>query len=333
MSARIYVSSTFLDLRPYREAVRDAIRGVDQVDVAMEYYVAEPLRPVVRCLDDVRRCDLYVGIFARRYGYVPPGSELSITEQEYRAAEKHGKDMLCFLLRDDVQWPAEYTDTDVAAERVKALRNRISSTNLAGYFATPDELATKVGAAVVKALKLGTTPLDTEREHRLMKEWREGKQRMERARARQALLHMGSPRYAAAIKDLLVAATDANQDVDAIASYMEELLTLSVTSKEAMPIFLDLLHVGDVSHRQLAVFHIGELGLRGKDLPSQIVLKVLELQDDSSPTVRAELAHTLGKIRHRDASVSAVRACLTTLGADADATVRARAEESLRQIE
>jgi hypothetical protein len=39
-------------------------------DVAMEYYVAEENRAVDRCLADVSACDLYVSIFAWRYGRV-----------------------------------------------------------------------------------------------------------------------------------------------------------------------------------------------------------------------------------------------------------------------
>lgn len=80
---------------------------------------------------------------------------------------------------------------------------------LAGFFSSPDELATKVSAAVVRALQLGTTPVDVEREHRLMKEWRQGASRANRVRARHALINMGSPRYAAEIKDRLFEAKDA----------------------------------------------------------------------------------------------------------------------------
>src|SRR5258705_6128431 len=69
--ARIYVSSTFADLENYRSAVGAALRRLNHQDVAMEYYVAEDMRPVERCLSDVASCDLYIGIFAFRYGYIP----------------------------------------------------------------------------------------------------------------------------------------------------------------------------------------------------------------------------------------------------------------------
>lgn len=327
MRANIYVSSTFLDLQTYREKVRDVIRMLDHVNVAMEYYVAEPLRPLVRCLNDVRRCDLYVGLLARRYGFVPPGQVQSITELEYRTAVKHGKEILCFLLRVDVQWPDAFLEPE-SAGKLKALRDEISVNHLAGFFSAPDELATKVSAAIVRALQFSTTPVDIERENRLMKEWRQGATRTDRVRARQALFNMGSPRYAAAIKDLLLV----TNDIEEIAGYMTELLQLSVNSRQAMPIFLDLLHADVIDTRRLAVFHIGELGLRGKEIPVETVRVLTQLQNDRSPVVRAELAHTLGKIQHFEEAIPAVRACLEKLDQDSESAVRERAEDSMRLI-
>jgi hypothetical protein len=326
--ANIYVSATFQDLEDHRRAVREAIRALDHVDISMEHYVAESKRPLVRCLDDVRRCDLYVGLFARRYGFVPPGSDRSITEQEYRAALKHGRDVLCFLLRDDVQWPAEFIDNDDAARKVKALRDEISVDYLAGFFSTPDELATKVSGAIVRTLQLGTTPVDVEREHRLMKEWRHGASSRDRRKARQALVNMGSPRYAAAIKDLLVE----TKDVEEIADFMAELLTLSVNSRQIMPIFLDLLQADASDTRYFALFHIGELGLRGKEIHPDVVRAITKLERDPNASVRGQLAHTLGKIHHFEEALPAVRACLERLAQDPNKWTRKLAQESQKSL-
>ena len=57
--SRIYVSSTYNDLKDCREQVRIALRKMRHEDVAMEYYVAEDQRPVDKCLKDVESCDLY----------------------------------------------------------------------------------------------------------------------------------------------------------------------------------------------------------------------------------------------------------------------------------
>jgi hypothetical protein len=85
--ARVYVSSTSGDLEEQRKAVSEALRRLEHVDVAMEYYVAEDRPPLDRCLTDVRSCDVYIGIFAWRYGSIPwpvNPEGLSCTELEYR---------------------------------------------------------------------------------------------------------------------------------------------------------------------------------------------------------------------------------------------------------
>ena len=82
---RVYISSTFEDLQDYRKEVAASIHRLHHDDVAMEYYVAEDTRPVERCLEDVAACNVYVGLFAYRYGFIPEennAARLSITELE-----------------------------------------------------------------------------------------------------------------------------------------------------------------------------------------------------------------------------------------------------------
>ena len=72
----------------------------------MEDYVAAEKRPLAKCVEDVAEADIYIGVFAWRYGYIPKEDNpesLSITELEYRAAGEHRKERLIFLLRDDAR--------------------------------------------------------------------------------------------------------------------------------------------------------------------------------------------------------------------------------------
>ena len=144
--ARIYVSSTFSDLKEYREQVRTALRSMDHEDIAMEYYSATDERPIDKCLSDVESCELYIGVFAWRYGFIPPGSELSITELEYRKAVECGKECLIFLLSEDASWPRSKMDR--ASDRIDALRKELSNGYIAGIFTNPDDLRAKVFQAV-----------------------------------------------------------------------------------------------------------------------------------------------------------------------------------------
>jgi len=149
--AKIYVSSTYQDLQEHRAQVEKLIRRMGHIDVAMEYYVAEDTRPVKKCLDDVADCDVYVGIYAWRYGWQPAGDnpdKLSVTEMEFRQAEKMGKPCFIFLLSDDAPWPRKQMDKDV--NKIETLRNTASAKHTADYFANPDELARKIAEAIHK---------------------------------------------------------------------------------------------------------------------------------------------------------------------------------------
>lgn len=79
-SVRVFLSSTWQDLQPEREAVEKALhRMQDAAFLGMEYFGSRPDTPRDVSLAEVDRSDIYVGIFAQRYGS-------GITEAEYRRA-------------------------------------------------------------------------------------------------------------------------------------------------------------------------------------------------------------------------------------------------------
>ena len=152
--ARIYISSTFSDLEDYRREVSLAIRRLGHEDVAMEYYVAEDKRPLDRCLADVTSSDVYVGIFAWRYGYIPKvgnPDQLSITELEYRRALEMGKACLIFLISETAPWPPVKMEL-AKIDRINALREEFinNERHMVNKFNNADELTRKVTEAVIK---------------------------------------------------------------------------------------------------------------------------------------------------------------------------------------
>ncbi|GGK70163.1 hypothetical protein Sme01_27900 [Sphaerisporangium melleum] len=141
-----YVSSTYRDLRDERAAVRQALHEMRVADLAMEAYVAGTRPAAEKCLADVRDCDIYIGIFAWRYGHVPPGHKRAITEMEYRAAVEAGKPVLIFLLHEDAPWPRSKMDDDLT--RIETLRAELAGKHIISFFTSPEELGRKVAAAV-----------------------------------------------------------------------------------------------------------------------------------------------------------------------------------------
>ena len=131
----------------------------------MEDYTAADDRPLDLCIRDVRESDVYVGLFAWRYGYVPPaehgnGDGKSITELEYRQAERSGLRKLLFFAHPDTcaTWPDRFRD-DVTGqgdhgERLARFREEVGTEKTASFFRTPEQLATLVLASLLRS---GTT--------------------------------------------------------------------------------------------------------------------------------------------------------------------------------
>jgi tetratricopeptide (TPR) repeat protein len=156
---RIYVSSTYGDLKDHREQAYRALRELGHDVIAMEDYVAADQRPLNKCLADVAGCQLYVGILAHRYGYIPDQSNpngRSITELEYRHAEALGIPRLVFLLDEAAPWQLAWVDAVTGdgdhGARIRALREELGRERLASFFSTADELARKVSNAVTNQL-------------------------------------------------------------------------------------------------------------------------------------------------------------------------------------
>ncbi len=109
--AKIYLSSTYEDLQVYPCVVFETRRKISGYHaLAMGNYIAKDSRPVEQGLKDVERAALYVGLFAFRYGYVPPASHdnpkgLLITELKFRRAEALCKPCLIVVVRDTMPGP------------------------------------------------------------------------------------------------------------------------------------------------------------------------------------------------------------------------------------
>lgn len=152
---KVYLSATFKDLVDYRKAAYQQLRMMRHDVIGMEDYVASDQRPLAKCLADVEASDVYLGIFAWRYGYVPRSGnphKRSITELEYRHAKALKKPCLIFLLQDDAPWPVAMTDSFTgeagAGKQIKRLRAEFGASHVVSFFSTSEQLASRTAAAI-----------------------------------------------------------------------------------------------------------------------------------------------------------------------------------------
>jgi formylglycine-generating enzyme required for sulfatase activity len=167
----VFISSTTEDLKPYREAARDAAIAAGFHPVMMEYWTSTGRPSLPECLRKVSDCDVVVAIVAHRYGWEPPdqpaGDKKSITWLECEHAESEGKLVLGFLVDKDCPWPPEFREeqrildamhegkaTPALFEEVNRNVARLGqfkqwlNRNLRPTFCSPEDLRGKVDSAL-----------------------------------------------------------------------------------------------------------------------------------------------------------------------------------------
>jgi hypothetical protein len=152
MSFKIFVSSTTQDLKTHREQVRDLITALGLTDIAMERWPVNPRPPLEQVDAALRESDVYVGIFAWRYGSPVDDGGLSYTEHEYRLACQEKKPRLLYLTDPHCPWIPSQMDIDRTA--IERLRSSIEKSRdvMWGYFASDWDLARRLVASLSKLL-------------------------------------------------------------------------------------------------------------------------------------------------------------------------------------
>jgi len=159
---RVFISSTSIDLVEYREAVIKTILSLDMMPVAMEFFNASTDNPAQLYYEKVQGVDIFVGIYARRYGFVPtpdglytgripPDDKKSMTELEYNWANERNIPILCFILNEDVDWELEHTDTGDRASRLNIFKEGIGENHTFKKFMDKGQLTTSLATALAEA--------------------------------------------------------------------------------------------------------------------------------------------------------------------------------------
>lgn len=120
---KVFISSTVLDLREYRQAAIELInRYKVLLPLGVEFVNGAAKDPKAVDKESIENCDLFVGIYAHRFGYVPGGDSESVIEQEYQLAKKLGKQCMFFLVDSSYPWPPDF----IEKERYQALQEFLS---------------------------------------------------------------------------------------------------------------------------------------------------------------------------------------------------------------
>src|SRR5436305_11361004 len=97
----VMISSTARDLPDHRKEVLDACLRQSMFPIMMEHLPANDSDAIAESLKMVDQADIYLGIFAHRYRYIPKGYDISITTMEYNRAVQRGIPRLISIIHDD----------------------------------------------------------------------------------------------------------------------------------------------------------------------------------------------------------------------------------------
>ena len=147
-SVRIFVSSVQSEFAQEREALREYVRGDPLLRRFFDLFLFEEApaadrRPDELYLDEVERCDVYVGLFGWGYG-AEDETGTSPTEREFDHAAAHGAHRLVFV---------KGVDDEARHPKMRALIGRAQAGLIRRRFGTVEELRTSLYAALVEYLE------------------------------------------------------------------------------------------------------------------------------------------------------------------------------------
>jgi len=143
ITVRVFVSSTWLDLRPERAAVEDLMQRFRETKfIGMEFFGSREETTLQVSLAEVGRSDLYIGIIGGRYGS-------GITESEYDQAQTLGRPCLIYFKQDAIIAPDAQDVEPEKQERLKKFKAKLQDPkhgHTVTEFSGPHELASRLAS-------------------------------------------------------------------------------------------------------------------------------------------------------------------------------------------
>jgi hypothetical protein len=150
---RVFLSSTFKDLIPERQAVEAAIQRMAAQYVGMEYFGSFAEEPLERCLKKVCSANVVILVLGHKYGFVAEGSQVSMTEAEYRAALDEKVPVLAYLIQED-----SFSTHSDDNPKLSKLKDELKAHRGVSWFTSPEDLAWKVISDIAREFAGSLSP-------------------------------------------------------------------------------------------------------------------------------------------------------------------------------
>jgi len=173
---RIFISSTQLDLAESRKETIKFLGILKSDLIAMEVFGSDELKPVDYCLKQLQKCNIFIGVYAERYGTIDPKCGKSITELEYDEAvemlrTKKLKTLLLYIVDPKAQWPLDLIERDpVNMAKLAKFKQRICSSHTVSFFKDAGDLPFLILRDVFKKVNVYSEKLFKAKERHITKQ-------------------------------------------------------------------------------------------------------------------------------------------------------------------
>lgn len=161
---RVFVSSTYTDMLPYREAIQSALNKADCIPYGMERFGAEAIPPLEVCYKELESSQIYVCALGMRYGSIDEATGKSYTQLEYEKARELGKPTLVFIIDEgNVKFNLSEIDMGEAGEKLATFKKTVKDSKevTCAFFDSPMSLQETVYRSIEIEVKrqglIGTT--------------------------------------------------------------------------------------------------------------------------------------------------------------------------------
>lgn len=160
----IFLSSTYEDLKEARSQILKFLEILRSDIISMEFFGSSDHQPKDYALEELRKCNVFIGIYAERYGSIDNESGLSITELEYIEALKlrdqgQIQGVFIYMVNPETLWPINKVDREPEKiEKLSRLKSTLKSNHTITFFDSVEDLPLLVLKDVIQKIGFNSSP-------------------------------------------------------------------------------------------------------------------------------------------------------------------------------
>jgi hypothetical protein len=152
MVKKVFISSTYLDLKQFRQNLWDTLNQPEIEILGMEEFGARSATPLETCLSEVKRCDIFICLIGYKLGSIDKLHKKSFTQLEYEVAFEEHKDILIYFMADDILLLPNQIDLGNNSIKLQRFKKLLKRRHTIDFFKDPIELEQKVSQALNQIL-------------------------------------------------------------------------------------------------------------------------------------------------------------------------------------